>query len=313
MLTTTRIDFLKYRPLFYSLSGLLFALFIGGAIYKYQTQGSIFMYSVEFTGGTETVLGFYKKGVGADGKDQNVSQKVTSEQVQHILSPKNAEGITTREFSDHEILVRVKNVETDPKGLAERFKEYLEAALPDTRVAVLQTNSVGAGVGGELRTNAVWFVSLALFLMLLYIWFRFRSFSFAMGAFVSLFHDAIAILTFVLWFDYEISLNILAAILFVLGYSIHDTIVVFSRIREHFTKREPGTPDEIANLSINETLRRTLLTSFATALTVVALLIFGGEVLRTLSLALLIGIIFGTYSSIYIATPVMLLLYREKK
>ncbi|HBL98216.1 TPA: protein translocase subunit SecF [Candidatus Dependentiae bacterium] len=311
-MSTTQIDFLKYRPLFYALSGLLFALFIGGAIYKYNTNGSVFMYNVDFTGGTQAIMGFSQKGSkGPDGKE--LPRKVSGEEVQRILSPKNAEGVTTREFSDHEILVRVKNVETDPKGLADRFREYLEAALPDTHVTILETNSVGSGVGGELKQNAVWFVTLSLILMLLYIWFRFRSFAFAMGAFVSLFHDAIAILTFVIWFDYEISLNILAAILFVLGYSIHDTIVVFSRIREHLFRHEQRTPDEVANLSINETLRRTLLTSFATALTVVALLIFGGEVLRTLSLALLIGIIFGTYSSIYIATPVMLLLYREKK
>ena len=306
MMTKTQINFLKYSPLFYTLSGILFTLFFAGAVYKYQTRGEVFEYSVDFTGGTQTLLGFAKK-------DGSGPKQVSSLEIEHVLAQKGFSSVTLREFSDHELLVRVKEVESDAKGLAERIRETLESNLSDVKVTVLQTDSVGAGVGDELKHNAVWFVLLSLLIMLAYIWVRFRSFSFAMGAVISLLHDAVAILTFVIWFDYEISLNIIAAILFVLGYSIHDTIVVFSQIRDHFRKKDSRTPAEIANVSINETLRRTLLTSFATALTVVALLIFGGEVVRTLSTALLIGIVFGTYSSIYIATPVMLLFYKEKK
>jgi preprotein translocase subunit SecF len=140
---------------------------------------------------------------------------------------------------------------------------------------------------------------------------RFWSISYAVGSVVSLAHDVLIILTVVLWFDYEISLNIIGALLFILGYSINDTIVIFSRIRETLSKSRDSSISEIINQSINHTLRRTILTSLATCLVVVALLMFGGEALRPLSLALLIGMVFGTYSSIFIASPVMQLLYKK--
>ena len=149
--------------------------------------------------------------------------------------------------------------------------------------------------------------------MLLYTGWRFWSPAYGIGVLVSLFHDAFVILAFFMLFNYEISANVVAAILAILGYSINDTIVIFSRIRENIKKLPNVSMDDIVNLSINETLRRTLLTSIATAFVVLSLLIFGGNALRGLSIALLIGIIFGTYSSIAIASPVMLLLYGEKR
>lgn len=304
MSTIARIDFLKYRPLFYFLSFLLFATFVAGILYRIQTRGAVFSYSVDFTGGTQAMLKF--------------SRKVSNDEVTRVLTAGGMEGVSIRELASselggHVLMVRVKSHEADAKGIAGRMVEQLGAKLKDVKVEILGTDSVGESVGSELRRQSVWVVLLCLLLLLLYIGWRFKSFAFGMGAIVALIHDAVAILTYVIWFDYEISLNIIAAILFVLGYSTNDTIVVFSRIREHFNKHEPGSADAIANLSINETLRRTLLVSFATCLTVLALLIFGGEVLRSLSVALLIGMVFGTYSSIYIATPVMLLLHKEKK
>lgn len=299
ILTSTRIDFLKYRYYCFAFSALIFAAFFGGIAYKYQTRGSAFLYSVEFTGGTQVLFGF--------------SQPVSGESVARILSSNNFADANIREFSDRELLVRVKGFENDTKGLAERLRTILETSMSGVKVEIKQTDSVGVGVGSDLRKNSVWAVLLCLLIMLLYIWFRFRSFSFAFGNLVSLLHDAIVILTLVIWLDYEISMNIITAVLFVLGYSIHDTIVIFSRIRERMHKKTGETPTQLVNTSINETLRRSILTSFATALVVASLFIFGGEVLRTLSFALLVGIVFGTYSSIYIASPVMLLLYREKK
>ena len=149
--------------------------------------------------------------------------------------------------------------------------------------------------------------------MLLYIWLRFFSVSFGVGAVVSLFHDAIVILGIFLLFDKEISINVISAILAVLGYSINDTIVIFTKIRQNIKTMRDVPIAKIVNTSINQTLSRTILTSFSTALVVLSLFILGGEALRDLSLALLIGIIFGTYSSIYIASPLMLLLYKEAK
>lgn len=292
------IDFLKYRPICALFSLIIFGAFIGGYFYKRATRGEAFVYSVDFTGGTQLLLGF--------------SKPVTSNQIIGILDQQGLTGASTREFSSTEILVRVKDFEADAKGLGERIKQSLEAALPDTSIEIKQTDSVGAGVGATLRWKSFQAVFVALLLMLIYIWWRFWSVAYAVGNVVSLFHDAVVILAFFLLFDYEISLNVIGAILAVLGYSINDTIVIFSRIRENVNRLRGRSIEEIVNISINETLRRTLLTSFATILVVVALLVFGGEALRTLSLALLVGMVFGTYSSIYIASPVMLFLYKDK-
>lgn len=292
------IDFLKYRPICALFSLIIFAAFIGGYIYKHQTRGEAFVYSVDFTGGTQLLLGF--------------SQPVTSSQVIAVLDKHGWSGATTREFSPTELLVRVRAFESDAKGLGERMKQALEADISGETVEIKQIDSVGAGVGATLRWKSMQAVIVALILMLMYIWWRFWSLSFAVGNVVSLFHDAVVILAFFLLFDYEISLNVIGAILAVLGYSINDTIVIFSRIRENIARLRGRSIEDIVNISINETLRRTLLTSFATILVVVSLLIFGGETLRTLALALLVGMVFGTYSSIYIASPVMLLLYKEE-
>lgn len=149
--------------------------------------------------------------------------------------------------------------------------------------------------------------------MLLYIAVRFFSVGFAMGAVVSLFHDAIAILAVFLLFDKEISINVIGAILAVLGYSINDTIVIFAKVRDNIKKYANLSLREIINLSIAQTLSRTILTTFATLLVVIAILVFGGETLRDLALALLIGILFGIYSTIFIATPVLLMLYKKEE
>lgn len=216
-------------------------------------------------------------------------------------------GAVTRDFSQTKILVRAKQFESDAVGLAARMQEILQKELPETTVTIEQVDSVGGGVGESLRWKSLQAVIVALLLMLVYIAFRFWSWGFAIGAVVSLFHDALVILAIFLLCDLEISINVIGAILAVLGYSINDTIIIFSRIRENIGRLKDASLEEVVNISINETLRRTLLTSFATTLVVIALVLFGGEVLRGLSLVLLIGFVFGTYSSIFIASPVMLL------
>lgn len=295
---TFSIDFLKYRPLFALFSLLIFASLVGGLIYKQVTYGRTFVYSVDFTGGTQVLLGF--------------SQPVTGEKISCILEGSGITGAVTRSFSDKEMLIRVREYKSDAKGLASRIQANLQEALPENAVTIKQVDSVGAGVGASLWFKAMQAIIVGLLVLLLYTWWRFWSVAFGVGVVVSLFHDAVVILAFFLLFDLEISLNVIGAILALLGYSINDTIVIFSRIRENI-KRMRGVPLEtVINSSINETLRRTILTSLSTMLVVLSLFLFGGEALRTLALALLIGIVFGTYSSIAIASPVMLLLHRKK-
>ncbi len=291
------IDFLKYRLICAVFSLTIFASFIGLYSYRIATRGYAFSYSVDFTGGTQIRLRF--------------SQPTTDSQIKDVLESKGWNNPVMRDFSPTEILVRLKQVSTDVNGLSGAIKQALQEAMPNNAVEILEVESVSGGIGEILRWKSIYAVGLALLLMLLYIWFRFWSVSFGVGAVIALFHDAMVILFAFLLFDKEISINVISAILAVLGYSINDTIVIFTKIRQNIKTMKNISIDKIVNISLNQTLRRTILTSFATTLVVLSLMILGGEALRDLSLALLIGMIFGTYSSIYIASPVMLALYKE--
>jgi preprotein translocase subunit SecF len=293
------VDFLKYRPIYAFISLIIFFVFTGTLIHKYRTTGETFEYSVDFTGGTQMML--------------SLSKPVNGSTIVRILEKGGWSGVATREFSPTEVLVRIKKFSSDSRSLSDRIKHELESSLQDTSVVISKIESVGSGVGDSLKRKSIESILAVLVVVLLYTWWRLGLLSFGIGVLVSLFHDAIVILAFFLVFGYEISLNVVGAILAVLGYSINDTIVIFAQIRENVRQMPHTSLEHVVNLSINETLRRTLLTSFATCLVVVAMVIFGGQVLRTLSLALLVGIVFGTYSSIAIASPVMLMLNKDKK
>jgi preprotein translocase subunit SecF len=288
------INFLKYRKATALTSLSLIIGFASVAIYRQQTRGSVYSYSVDFTGGTQVLFGF--------------SQKVDASLVKQIIADKGWANASTREFSGNEVLVRVKEFEGDMVGLGERMKSAIQEDMPDNAVRILQTESVGAGVGADLRGKSFYALFIALLLMLGYIAVRFWSIAFASGAIIALVHDALIMLAIFLFLDREISINFIAAVLTVLGYSINDTIVIFSQIREFMRKRKGVSLEDVVNDSLNYTLRRTMLTSISTGLPVLVMLIFGGEALQDFALALLIGIVFGTYSSVYIASPVMMLL-----
>ena len=295
------IDFVKYRMITAIISFLLVGSFIGFAIYKKQTTGEVFKYSVDFTGGAQVLLKF--------------SQPVSMLAIKDILDKEGWNGAALREFSEDEILVRIKldQVGKELGQVAELMQAAIQKAMPDLQVKVLQSESVGPEVGETLRGKSVRAVLLALLAMLAYIALRFWSVGFALGAVVALFHDAILMLAVFLLFNREISVNVIGAILAVMGYSINDTIVIFSQIRNNAKKMSHESLKSIVNVSLNQTLRRTLLTSISTGLAVVSMLVLGGEALRDFSLALLVGIVVGTYSSIYIASPVMMLFNRGSK
>lgn len=295
------IQFLKYRTYSALFSSSLLILFFAVGWYHYSHRGYVFSYSIDFTGGTQVLLKF--------------DQAVSAQAVRSVIAQQGWDGVAIRELSDNEILVRVKEFAADAQGLGERICLALQQAMPDRIITILESEGVGPGIGQMLRTKSVRAVLLALIAMLAYIAFRFWSLAFAVGAVVALFHDAFVMLAMFLFFDREISINVIGAILAVLGYSINDTIVIFSQIRENAKKMasKGASIGEIVNVSLNQTLKRTILTSVSTGLPVIAMLLLGGEALFDFSFALLIGIIFGTYSSIYIASPVMMLLYRREK
>lgn len=293
------IDFLRYRWAVLLYTVLVFAGAAGLAVYRWQTQGSAFVYSIDFTGGTQVLFKFDKP--------------VSTNEIVGMLDAHGWKGASTREFANNELLVRVKDFENDARGLGERMRAVLVQNMPDVTVSVLQTEAVGAGVGAELRTKSIYAVLFSLIALLIYIAATFWSFAYAFGAIMALVHDAIVMLTFFLLFDREISITAIGAILAVLGYSINDTIVIFSRIRSNLKTMRHVSPAEAVNISINQTLTRTILTSVATLLTVVSMVVFGGEALRDFSITLLIGVVFGTYSSIFIASPVMMAFYKREK
>jgi preprotein translocase subunit SecF len=288
------INFLKYRT-FTALSSLTLIVSFGlFALYRYQTRGTVYTYSVDFTGGTQVLLGF--------------DQAVDVQAIKQMMSDKGWASANIREFGKNEVLIRVKEFEDNAIGLAEHIKKTVQEQMPSTEITVLQTESVGSGVGADLRMKSFYAIIVSLIAMLMYIAMRFWSFAFATGAIIALIHDALVMLAIFLFLDREVSINFIAAVLTVLGYSINDTIVIFSQIREYMKKRKGEDLESVVNDSLNYTLRRTMLTSISTGLPVLVMLIFGGEALEDFSLALLIGIIFGTYSSVYIASPIMMLL-----
>lgn len=287
-----KYDFLKYRSIWLFISIVYIVVGIG----FYIAKGG-FSYHIDFTGGAELRVSFEKPS------DISTVRGIISAKGWKDASIQSV-GSTGKDF-----IIRVGSLDSDTEA---HIKRDLSDGLTDNKVQIDNVSWVGAEVGKDTKANAITAILISLFFLLLYIAVRFE-FRFGIGAVLSLVHDLLAILAFILVFNESISLHVLAAILAILGYSMNDTIVIYSRIRENLSKLKGISEYDLVNLSINQTLRRTLLTSSATLLSVLAILLLGGETLRGLSLVMFIGIIVGTYSSIYIASPVMMLAGKAKK
>jgi preprotein translocase subunit SecF len=287
-----KFDFLKYRYAWLAVS--IAYVVIGVAIYF--VKGG-FSYHVDFTGGAEVRVSFEQsldigklRGIMTDRGWKDAS-------IQSV-------GSTNKNF-----IIRVGSLESDSE---DKIKDDLKTGIPDNKASVDNITWVGPEVGSETKTNAIIAILLAILILLLYIAARFEL-RFGLGAVVALAHDLLAIMAFLLISGEQISLQVLAAVLTILGYSMNDTIVIFSRIRENFAKMKGVSEYDLVNLSINQTLKRTMLTSFSTLLAVLSIFILGGETLRGLSLVMLVGIVVGTYSSMYIASPIMMMIKGSKK
>lgn len=254
-----------------------------------------FKYHIDFAGGTELRVGF--------------ANPIDIASLRGVVEDKIYKGAVLQSVGadNKQFLVRVGLDAQGGENIETHFKQEVSQAFSGNELVIESIDRVGAEAGSEVRTNAVWAIVLSLLSLMAYLGFRFK-FAYGVGAMVAVAHDVLAILVYFLFMGEPISLNVLAAILAMLGYSINDTIVIFSRIKENMTLLKGTNPVEIVNISINQTIRRTLLTSFATLLSVLALFFLGGEALHSISVAMLIGIVVGTYSSIYIASPVMLAL-----
>jgi SecD/SecF fusion protein len=293
----SHIDFVGKRQI----AAILSVLVIGGTMTSFFLRGAD-NFGVDFTGGTSLIYQFDEKQSQYGVRDALLAAGITDAFVQYQRELAPDETGVVPEY----LLVKV------PDGAGESAKDALLAAFPDAGLFLLQQDTVGAQVGRDLRQKGIAAILWALVGIVIYISLRFE-FAFAMGAIVALAHDVLITIGIFCLLGNQLSLPIVAALLTIVGYSVNDTIVVFDRIREDLQLVRGKSYLEIANLSINQTLSRTLLTSVTTLLTVTMLLIFGGGAIKDFALALFIGILVGTYSSIFVATPVVLFWHRDDK
>ena len=219
--------------------------------------------------------------------------------------------------SNSAVSVRVPHIENSPSNFAQKIAVHLFESFPDKRPEtmtefVLSKGIISPKIGSELSGKAVMAIFSALALILLYISIRFE-FKFALGAIAALTHDVLITLGIFSLLSYEISLPIIAAFLTIVGYSLNDTIVIFDRIRENLKSSKRDSYTSVVNRSINESLSRTIITSLTTFVVVMILWLFGGEVIHNFAFAMIVGVIFGTYSSIYIASPLVIFLHENAK
>ena len=268
---------------------LSISLIVAGIVSLVMKGGPLL--SIDFTGGTIAQIKF----------DQAV-------EVAKLRNTLGEYGFTNAEIikfgSQKEVLIK-----TQFSGSSNEISEKLITALGE-KFTLRRVESVGPKIGRELQQDALVAIGLALMMILIYIAFRFDAY-YALGSVAAIIHDVLITLGVFSLLSYEINLSIIAAFLTIVGYSLNDTIVVFDRIRENIPKYMKKTLKEIVNLSLNETLSRTVITSLTTMMVVVILFIWGGEVINLFAFALIAGVFIGTYSSIFVASPVML--YFEKR
>ncbi|MFT4518303.1 MAG: preprotein translocase subunit SecF [Halioglobus sp.] len=284
------INFMGQRKLALLFSAVLLIASIGSLTTSQLNWG------LDFTGGTLVEVHY--------------SESANLKAVRATLESEGYGGASVVSFgSDKDVLIRL------PKGYSDQQGNELMGILQgayDGKVELRRNEFVGPQVGDELREQGGLAMLLALGLVMLYIAFRFQ-FKFAVGAVIALVHDVIIVLGFFSILGMEFDLTVLAALLAVIGYSLNDTIVVSDRIRENFRKIRRSDPIEVVNISLTETLGRTLVTSFTTLLVLGALALLGGEIINGFAVALIVGVAIGTYSSIYVAANAMLMMGVSKE
>ena len=216
----------------------------------------------------------------------------------------NLGDVTVKKFGQkNDYLVKIEMKETDDENFIKSINDKLSSDL-GSQINFRRVENVGPKVSNELLRDGLLAISLSLAAMLFYIWIRFE-WQFSLGAILALVHDVIVTLGIFSLLTYEINLSIVAAVLTIVGYSMNDTVVIFDRIRENLKKYSKISTSDICDTSINETLSRTLITSVTTLLALLSIYIFGGEILKGFSFAMIIGVIVGTYSSIFVAAPIL--------
>jgi preprotein translocase subunit SecF len=282
------INFIRLRMACFAFSGLLILLGLGALVARGGPN-----YGIDFVGGV--MLHF------------RVDPSVGIDEVRNAAAAVEGAGAAVQQFESQpgEFLVRLATADQDiGGGVVAKLKSQLQATFASRGYEELRTEVVGPQVGKDLRTRAIWSVLLATAAMGVYIAFRFE-FWFGVGAAVALLHDVVITVGALALFNVEVDLTILAALLTIIGYSVNDTVIVSDRIRENMRGDKKRSLAEVINSSINQTLSRTLLTTGTTLMVLFALFFFGGGVIHGFSFTLIVGLTIGTYSSIFIASPVV--------
>ena len=246
-------------------------------------------YGIDFKGGTLIEL----RTVNTDASS-----------IRSLLGSMDLGDVNVKKFgNDGDYLIKVEQKDSDDNKIIPQIKKNLSDNL-NTEINFRRIENVGPKVSSELLQSGIIAISLSLAAMLFYIWIRFE-WQFSVGSIVAIFHDVVITLGIFSVLSLEINLSIIAAVLTIVGYSMNDTVVIYDRIRENLNKYNRLNISEIANLSINDTLARTIITSVTTLLALLSIFILGGEILRGFSFAMILGVIIGTYSSIFVASPIL--------
>ena len=290
ILGKTNIDFMGQRRYSFAISGVMMLL---GLFALFQIWRGAANLGIDFAGGTAVQLKF--------------ERPISIEKAREALHKSGIAEVEMQEFTaDNKLLVRVKAKTSIEEKVADKVLEAFRQTFPDNPFVVDASTEIGPTIGQKLQKDALIAISMSMIGIILYIALRFE-FRFGVAAALATFHDVFAVLAIFYFLDKEITLLLVTALLTLAGYSLTDTVVVFDRIRENLKLRHRDPLDVIINRAVNQVLSRTIVVSLTVILVLIPLTLFGGEVLHDFSLALLMGVIIGTYSSIFVASPLLIL------
>jgi preprotein translocase subunit SecF len=284
ILHKTNIDFMGWKNISFTISGLLIALGIVGLIQVGRGKANL---GIDFVGGTTMQLSF--------------KEPVPVEKARTALDKSGFQGASVQQVGEgNKILIRLRESE----GTSDKVQNLFKQELPNNAFEVDSITEIGPVIGKAVQRDALVAITVSMIAIIIYIAFRFE-FKFGVAAAIATIHDVFAVLGIFYLLNWEINLLIVTALLTLAGYSLTDTVVVFDRIRENLKRNKKDTLPQLVNNSLNEVLSRTIITSLTVVIVLIPLVLFGGEVLHDFSVALLLGVIVGTYSSVFVASPIL--------
>jgi preprotein translocase subunit SecF len=284
ILHKTNIDFMGWKNISFTISALLIALGIVGLVQIGRGKANL---GIDFVGGTTVQLSF--------------KEAVPIDKARTALEKNGFQGATIQEVGEgNKILIRLRESE----GTSDKVQAMFKQEFPGNPFEVDSIMEIGPVIGQALQRQALWAITVSIIAIIIYIAFRFQ-FKFGVAAAIATVHDVLAVLGIFYVLHKEINLLVITALLTLAGYSLTDTVVVFDRIRENLKRSRRDPLPKLVNDSINEVLSRTIITSLTVVLVLIPLVLFGGDVLRDFSVALLMGVVVGTYSSVFVASPVL--------